>query len=180
MVSLFLIIIFGSIYAIFRYIDQLSKICNAISMARHMTWDTQKLYIKIFLKGLYLTTKNRILNMYLTSITSINLIMNIYNIKRENNDIKYKIIGAIDTHGRDISWIVKEYFKYINMPTTQSLELFLGCPETVVLFMSVNGKPMQLTIDLENRKIIEQNRSLIGGLITFDDEDEEEIEDLSE
>jgi len=106
--------------------------------------------------------------------------MNIYNIKRENNDIKYKIIGAIDTHGRDISWIVKEYFKYINMPTTQSLELFLGCPETVVLFMSVNGKPMQLTIDLENRKIIEQNRSLIGGLITFDDEDEEEIEDLSE
>lgn len=145
-----------------------------IQAIRETPYDRQWLYAKIFFKGMYLTTKNRVLMFYLYMV-------GVYNSASQigSTENKYKIIGAIDIYGRDISLPVKAYFNYIDLPTTQSLEQYLGYDETIILFMCIDGKPTQLSIDLENRRIIEQDRSLIGGLITFDDEDEE-IAELSE
>lgn len=181
MVTLYLIIIAGCIYGTYRYMDLIGKIFNIIGLIRHTPWSRQKLYIKIFTKGLYLTIKNRILNLYLKCIAIFEIFLRLYNLKNKNNttNAKYKIIGAINEDGDDISWLVKEYFRCVDMPTTQSLEQYLLYNEMVILFLCVDNKPQQLTIDLLNRRIVEQNRSLIGGLITFDDE-EEEIAELSE
>lgn len=193
MIILILFSTFSLFYILYSFIDEIYNIAININYVitnrneilqkiQNTPNDRKWLYIKIFFKGTYLTVKNRLLMFYLNMIAIYTIITDKYQ--------KYKIIGAIDGYGRDISLPVKAYFAYIDLPTTQSLEQYLSYYETVILYVLIDNKPVQMSIDLQNRKIITSTiedgkikthtRSLIGGLITFDEEDEEEIDELSE